>query len=58
LNGDFSFERCGNNHVRDTNEINKENTEIDAKLLKRVQNIYLRHNVDFIDFLWEILTSE
>ncbi|XP_012233445.1 protein zwilch homolog [Linepithema humile] len=57
LNGDLSFERFGNNNVRDTNYINKGNAEIDAKLLERVQNICSRHDIDFIDFLWEILTK-
>lgn len=55
MNGDLSF---GNNNIRDINKISKGGTEIDTKLLERVQNICLRHDADFIDFLWEILTSK
>ncbi|XP_018404406.1 PREDICTED: protein zwilch homolog [Cyphomyrmex costatus] len=55
LNGDFSFQKSDNSNVKENNHINKENFEIDAKLRERVQNIFLRHDADFTDFLWEIL---
>lgn len=55
LNGDFRFGKFGNN-FRETNYIDKENIEVE--LLKRVQNVSLRLNMDFTDFLWEILISE
>ncbi|XP_071561375.1 protein zwilch homolog [Temnothorax nylanderi] len=53
LNGDFSFRKSVN--VKESNRIAKENAEIDAKLQERVQNVFLRHDGDFTDFLWEIL---
>ncbi|KYN18209.1 hypothetical protein ALC57_09456 [Trachymyrmex cornetzi] len=55
LNGDFNFRKSNNSNVKESNHINKENFEIDAKLRERVQNIFLRHDVDFTDLLWEIL---
>ncbi|XP_077274476.1 protein zwilch homolog isoform X2 [Temnothorax americanus] len=53
LNGDFSFRKSDN--VKESSRIAKENAEIDAKLQERVQNVFLRHDGDFTDFLWEIL---
>lgn len=53
LNGDLSFRKSDN--VEESNRINKENAEIDAKLRERVQNVFLRHDIDFTDLLWEIL---
>ncbi|KAL6425229.1 hypothetical protein ACFW04_009462 [Cataglyphis niger] len=60
LNGDFNFKRFDKNNVKGIDHINKRNIDIDAKLLERVQNVFLRDNVDFTDHLWEILmkTSE
>ncbi|KYM80328.1 Protein zwilch like protein [Atta colombica] len=55
LNGDSNFWKSDNNNVKENNHINKENFEIDAKLRERVQNIFLRHDIDFTDLLWEIL---
>ncbi|KYQ57370.1 Protein zwilch like protein [Trachymyrmex zeteki] len=55
LNGDFNFRKSDNSNVKESNHISKENFEIDAKLRERVQNIFLRHDVDFTDLLWEIL---
>ncbi|XP_011875656.1 PREDICTED: protein zwilch homolog isoform X2 [Vollenhovia emeryi] len=53
LNGDFDFRKSGN--VKESNRIDKESAGIDAKLQERVQNVFLRHDMDFTDFLWEIL---
>jgi len=58
LNGDYNFRKSDNSNFKESNRINKENTEIDAKLQERVQNIFLRHDVDFTDLLWELLISE
>ncbi|KAG5312153.1 ZWILC protein, partial [Acromyrmex insinuator] len=55
LNGDSNFRKSDNSNVKENNRINKESFEIDAKLRERVQNIFLRHDVDFTDLLWEIL---
>ncbi|KAG5325949.1 ZWILC protein, partial [Acromyrmex heyeri] len=55
LNGDSNFRKSDNSNVKENNHINKESFEIDAKLRERVQNIFLRHDVDFTDLLWEIL---
>lgn len=58
LNGDFSFRKSDNSNVKKSNHVNKENAEIDAKLQERVQSVFLRHDIDFTDLLWEILISE
>jgi len=58
LNGDYSFHKSDNSNFKKSNRINEENTEIDAKLRERVQNVFLRHDVDFTDLLWELLISE
>ena len=58
LNGDSNFWKSDNSNVKENNHINKENFEIDAKLRERVQNIFLRHDIDFTDLLWEILISK
>jgi len=58
LNGDSNFWKSDNRNVKENNHINKENFEIDAKLRERVQNIFLRHDIDFTDLLWEILISK
>lgn len=58
LNGDFSFKRFDKSNVKGIDHINKGNIDIDAKLLERIQNVFLRDNVDFTDRLWEILISE
>ncbi|XP_020300082.1 protein zwilch homolog [Pseudomyrmex gracilis] len=61
LNGNSDFKLVDNNRVKDVDCINKkENVEIDVKLRERIQNVYMRHDVDFTDLLWEILikTSE
>jgi len=58
LNGDSNFWKSDNRNVKENNHINKENFEIDAKLRERVQNIFLRHDIDFTDILWEILISK
>ncbi|KYN39034.1 Protein zwilch like protein [Trachymyrmex septentrionalis] len=55
LNGDFNFRKSDNSNIKESNHSNKENFEIDAKLRERVQNIFLRHDLDFTDLLWEIL---
>lgn len=56
LNGDLSFRKSGN--FKESIRIDKENAEIDAKLRERVQNVFLRHDIDFTDLLWEIFISE
>lgn len=58
LNGDFNFKRFDKSNVKGIDHINKRNIDIDAKLLERVQNVFLRDNVDFTDHLWEILLSK
>ncbi|XP_072745144.1 protein zwilch homolog [Anoplolepis gracilipes] len=55
LNGDFNFKRFDKSNVKKVDYINKKLIDIDAKLLERVQNIFLRDDVDFTDRLWEIL---
>ncbi|KAG5317588.1 ZWILC protein, partial [Pseudoatta argentina] len=55
LNGDSNFRKSDNSNVKENNHINKESFEFDAKLREHVQNIFLRHDVDFTDLLWEIL---
>lgn len=57
LNGDFNFKRSDKSNVKGI-DINKRNIDIDAKLLERVQNVFLRDNVDFTDHLWEIFMSK
>lgn len=55
LNGDFNFQWFDKGNVKERNRINKENAEIDAKMQERVQSVFLRHDTDFTDHLWEIL---
>ncbi|RLU22797.1 hypothetical protein DMN91_005075 [Ooceraea biroi] len=59
LSGDYNFVKSVND-ARKIDYINEENTEIGVKLLERVRNVSLRHDVDFTDLLWEVLikTSE
>ncbi|KAL0102446.1 hypothetical protein PUN28_018012 [Cardiocondyla obscurior] len=55
LNGDLRFQKSDN--VKKSNLIDEGNPDIDAKLRERLQNVSLRHDVDFTDLLWEILTK-
>ncbi|XP_012529690.1 protein zwilch homolog isoform X2 [Monomorium pharaonis] len=57
LSGDFSFLKFDNSDIKKSNHSNKENAEFDAKLRERVQHVSLRHDTDFTDLLWEILSK-
>ncbi|XP_011157932.2 protein zwilch homolog isoform X2 [Solenopsis invicta] len=56
LNGDFSLQKS-ESYVKKNNHISKENAEFDAKLQERVQDVSLRHDIDFTDLLWEIISK-
>ncbi|XP_014470654.1 PREDICTED: protein zwilch homolog [Dinoponera quadriceps] len=60
LNGDINFRKSNNINIKGVDCKKKENIEMDAKLSERVQNVSLRHDMDFTDHLWKILiaTSE
>lgn len=57
LNGDVSFRKPNNTNVKEICK-KKENIEIDAKLSERVENVFSRPDMDFTDYLWEILIGK
>lgn len=58
LNGDYSFRSTSNTKKHKTNFSNEENTENDMEIRQCIESLSFRHNLDFTDFLWELLISE
>lgn len=58
LNGDYSFRNSDNIKTHKINFLNKENLENEIKIYQCIENLPLRHNLDFTDFLWELLISK
>ncbi|XP_060821588.1 protein zwilch homolog isoform X1 [Bombus pascuorum] len=55
LNGDYSFRHSSDIEKHKINFSNEENLENDTKLHQYIQSLPFRHNLDFTDFLWELL---
>ncbi|XP_061929641.1 protein zwilch homolog isoform X2 [Apis cerana] len=55
LNGDYSFRNSDNIKTHKINFLNEENLENEIRIYQCVENLPLRHNLDFTDFLWELL---
>ncbi|OAD62750.1 Protein zwilch like protein [Eufriesea mexicana] len=55
LNGDYSSNNYSDIEEEKINFLNEENLGNDIKIHKYVQSLPFRHNLDFTDFLWELL---
>ncbi|KAK9307901.1 hypothetical protein QLX08_001957 [Tetragonisca angustula] len=55
LNGDHSFRNTSDTKKRKTNFSNEENTQNDVKIRQCIESLSFRYNLDFTDFLWELL---
>lgn len=54
LNGDYSFKSSRDGELRAMN-LNEENFENDIQIEEYIKNLPFRYNLDFTDFLWELL---
>ncbi|XP_043529709.1 protein zwilch homolog isoform X1 [Frieseomelitta varia] len=55
LSGDHSFRNTSDTKKHKTNFSNEENTENDMKIHQCIESLSFRYNLDFTDFLWELL---
>ncbi|XP_076238865.1 uncharacterized protein LOC143182022 [Calliopsis andreniformis] len=55
LNGDCSFRNIGNTEINKMNFINEESIEDNINIEQYIQNLPFRYNLDFTDFLWELI---
>lgn len=57
LNGDYSY-RNDNGEANKINYENEESIENNIKIEQYIQGLPFRYNLDFTDFLWELIISE
>ncbi|KOC63496.1 Protein zwilch like protein [Habropoda laboriosa] len=55
LNGDYSFRYPNGTEGQKINFLNEENLENDVNIQQSVQSLPFRCNLDFTDFLWDLL---
>ncbi|CAK9820944.1 Protein zwilch homolog [Anthophora plagiata] len=55
LNGDYSFRNPNSIEEQKVNFLNEENLENDVKIQQYIQGLPFRYNLDFTDFLWDLL---